>query len=709
MALPVPNLDDLQFQRDLVDEARLRIIRYCPEWTEYNVSDPGITLIELFAWMTEMIVYRLNKVPDKNYIKFLDMVGVELMPAASAEADLTFRLSAPFPLSAESNTPAVVPSGLEVATNAMGDAPEVIFTTTEPLIINGPVLSQLRGDEFHKNYLPRLGIEIFPVFGAGRPQTGATVYLGFEDSNNIAGHILRLVFECERTEAVGIRREDPPLVWECSLGDGIWEEILPSNLEGEKDTTGGLNNERGEITFYLPRAFRPDQVYGRNAYWLRCRFEPRRPEQGRYTESPRVRNVQAFALGATTTAVNAVFNYFEDLGTSSGDPGQSFQLAFSPVLDLHEDETVEVEEIRDGLLVYVPWQRVKDFSKSDRFDRHFVLETATGQIHFGPSIRQPDGSVRQYGRVPEVGRRIRITKYRYGGGVAGNVPTGRISVMRSAVPYIDRVTNMRRATGGRDQETLEEAKERARREMRAQYRAVTAEDFENLALSAGREIARVKCLAPSTTDSALPPGMVELLVVPAVADAIFAGDLSRLQLTERTINRVQQYLDEYRLLTTMLRVREPKYIGVKVRAEIVVSEHIRPEIVLGRVAEVLRQYLSPLAPSGQNLLPEGVVDPPWQGWPFGRSLYVAELYSLIQQVPGVKHVLDVQIRQRPVLPNKEAPPLGQLEDFAGATAGNLAGAGGQDNTLNLVTGKVLLVPADSLLCSLEHEIELVEL
>ncbi len=709
MALPVPNLDDLQFQRDLVDEARLRIIRYCPEWTEYNVSDPGITLIELFAWMTEMIVYRLNKVPDKNYIKFLDMVGVELMPAASAEADLTFRLSAPFPLSAESNTPAVVPSGLEVATNAMGDAPEVIFTTTEPLIINGPVLSQLRGDEFHKNYLPRLGIEIFHVFGAGRPQTGATFYLGFEDSNNIAGHILRLVFECERTEAVGIRREDPPLVWECSLGDGIWEEILPSNLEGEKDTTGGLNNERGEITFYLPRAFRPDQVYGRNAYWLRCRFEPRRPEQGRYTESPRVRNVQAFALGATTTAVNAVFNYFEDLGTSSGDPGQSFQLAFSPVLDLHEDETVEVEEIRDGLLVYVPWQRVKDFSKSDRFDRHFVLETATGQIHFGPSIRQPDGSVRQYGRVPEVGRRIRITKYRYGGGVAGNVPTGRISVMRSAVPYIDRVTNMRRATGGRDQETLEEAKERARREMRAQYRAVTAEDFENLALSAGREIARVKCLAPSTTDSALPPGMVELLVVPAVADAIFAGDLSRLQLTERTINRVQQYLDEYRLLTTMLRVREPKYIGVKVRAEIVVSEHIRPEIVLGRVAEVLRQYLSPLAPSGQNLLPEGVVDPNWQGWPFGRSLYVAELYSLIQQVPGVKHVLDVQIRQRPVLPNKEAPPLGQLEDFAGATAGNLAGAGGQDNTLNLVTGKVLLVPADSLLCSLEHEIELVEL
>lgn len=103
-------------------------------------------------------------------------------------------------------------------------------------------------------------------------------------------------------------------------------------------------------------------------------------------------------------------------------------------------------------------------------------------------MRQPDGSVRQYGRVPEVGlARVRVTKYRFGGGVAGNVAVGRISVMRSGRARVDRVTNMRRRpTGGRDQETLDEAKERARREMCAQYRVVTAEDFENLALSAGR-------------------------------------------------------------------------------------------------------------------------------------------------------------------------------------------------------------------------------
>ena len=87
MPLPAPNLDDLRFQRDLVDEARRRIIGYCPEWTDYNLSDPGITLIELFAWMTERLVYRLNRVPEKNYIKFLELLGTQLQPSSSAKVE----------------------------------------------------------------------------------------------------------------------------------------------------------------------------------------------------------------------------------------------------------------------------------------------------------------------------------------------------------------------------------------------------------------------------------------------------------------------------------------------------------------------------------------------------------------------------------------------------------------------------------------------
>ena len=72
---PQVQLDDRRFQ-DLVDEARLRIASSCPEWTEHNVSDPGITLIELFAWMTDMLVYRLNRIPDKLHVALLELLGV---------------------------------------------------------------------------------------------------------------------------------------------------------------------------------------------------------------------------------------------------------------------------------------------------------------------------------------------------------------------------------------------------------------------------------------------------------------------------------------------------------------------------------------------------------------------------------------------------------------------------------------------------------
>ena len=93
MSLPAPELDDRRFQ-DIVDEAKRRITRLCPEWTDHNVSDPGVALIELFAWMTEMTLYRLNQVPDRLYVKFLELVGVELFSAVPARVDLLFTLTA---------------------------------------------------------------------------------------------------------------------------------------------------------------------------------------------------------------------------------------------------------------------------------------------------------------------------------------------------------------------------------------------------------------------------------------------------------------------------------------------------------------------------------------------------------------------------------------------------------------------------------------
>lgn len=698
MSLPEPILDDLRFQRDLVDEARRRIIRYCPEWTDYNLSDPGITLIELFAWMTEMMVYRLNRVPEKNYVRFMDMLGVKLQPATSARTELTFRLSAPFPLGPDDDTLAVVPQGTEVATRAMDEEPEVIFTTDHKLLVTGPTLTQLRREgDFHKNYLPRLGIEDFYAFHPIRPKVGDTFYLGFDESQDLSGYVLQLAFQCGRTQATGVRREDPPLVWEVSVGDGQWEEVPLSTRPGEKDTTGGLNNPEGSLVLYLPLEMKPDQVHGRNAYWVRCRLEPRRKEQGMYTESPRIKQVAAYSLGGTVMATNAVIVEDELLGQSEGEPGQIFKLIHAPILDLREGETVEVEENHYGEIVFVPWQYVPNFATSDRHDRHFTVDTATGEVMFGPSIRQPDGTVKQYGRVPEAGRRLRFTRYRYGGGVIGNVPAGKIQVLKSALPYIDRVTNLERAEGGRDQELLDEAKVRAQRELRAQHRAVTAEDYEDLTIGASRVVARVKCRTPGSGGngaSALPPGTVELLVVPAVANSIWAQDLTQLHLEPEVRAVIAQHLDQYRLLTTTLHIREPRYYGVQALVEIVPSEYSQPELVQSRVLDALRFYLSPLSLDEQLERPAGLNESQWQGWPFGRDLYLSELYSLIQQVPGVKHVRDVQISYREVNPQREERGVVEREE--------------EEERMSLVTQRYLAVPDDALLCSLNHLVKLVE-
>ena len=70
----------------------LDIARLCPAWTDHNVSDPGVTLVELFAWMTEMLLYRLNRVPEKSYITFMELMGVKIAPPLPAHTDLTFWL-----------------------------------------------------------------------------------------------------------------------------------------------------------------------------------------------------------------------------------------------------------------------------------------------------------------------------------------------------------------------------------------------------------------------------------------------------------------------------------------------------------------------------------------------------------------------------------------------------------------------------------------
>src|SRR3954469_23888401 len=109
MPLPDPDLADRRFQ-DLVDDAKRWVQARADRWTDHNVSDPGVTLIETFAHMVDQLLYRLNRVPDRNYVKFLDLIGVTLFPPTAARVPVTFWLSGP------QEETVTVPEGTPVAT-----------------------------------------------------------------------------------------------------------------------------------------------------------------------------------------------------------------------------------------------------------------------------------------------------------------------------------------------------------------------------------------------------------------------------------------------------------------------------------------------------------------------------------------------------------------------------------------------------------------
>src|SRR5438105_8181448 len=132
--IPAPKLDDRTYA-DIVAEAMRLIPRYCPEWTNHNASDPGITLVELTAWMTELILYRLNRVPEKNYLAFLDLIGVRLRSPQPAHTLLAFDL-------VEGADRQTIKEGTQVDTPQAADEDTVVFETERELLVTGVKLDR---------------------------------------------------------------------------------------------------------------------------------------------------------------------------------------------------------------------------------------------------------------------------------------------------------------------------------------------------------------------------------------------------------------------------------------------------------------------------------------------------------------------------------------------------------------------------------------
>lgn len=623
MGLEAPRLDDRSFQ-DIVEEARARIPHLTQEWTALSPSDPGLTLVELFAWMSDIILYRLNRVPEKHYIKFMELIGMHLQEATPARSDVTFWLSAPQEESIE------IPNGVEVATHRTEASPAIVFTTDGAKTIEVPdlacVMTSSRTEEGRTfteiDAVKALaGIQSFVVFPSSPPAENDALYLGFE--NDISKHLLGVELQVDTAEGAGVDPFNPPFTWEVQSAAA--EELQWVALEKDDDTTMALNVS-GTVKLHLPE-MKQSTHNGKLAYWIRLRLGA--SEAGNYYDvSPQINRLGVAAWGATVSATNVSRIKQEIVGRSDGTPGQTFFLNHIPVVARTQGEHVVVMA-PDG--TETPYFEVTDFSQSREQDRHFTIDSNSGEIHFGPALPQPDGSIKRYGAIPPKGHIIKMTAYRSGGGQAGNVAPQAICELKTSLPYIDTIANRKPASGGMDAESLENAMLRVPGYLRSLQRAVTPEDYEYLAMQSDASrgyIGRVYCLHPPLTNR----GEVQVLIIPNVP--VRSGFISpeSLELADDVRDSVYSYLNERRLLSTKLEVITPAYQWVETEVHFRLQRHAHAEQVTRAVEERLYAFLNPLV---------GGID--GKGWPFGRDVLSSDVSAALLAVPGVESVMQVKL------------------------------------------------------------------
>jgi len=628
--LPEMILDDVRFQ-ELVSEARTRIVRHSPAWTEHNVSDPGITLIELFAWLTEILSYRINRIPDRLHEALLELVGVRPAPPQQAGVDLRFILTEP--------VGAVIPEGTEVSAPRTAGGDLVVFRTDTELQVPALGLSGYavqRGGEtlsapVHDG-IAEPGDSAQEPFGRP-PAVDDALLLGFAEP--IGGLVVRLQLDCTLAEAEGAQSGEPGLRWETLGADGEWHQATVIS-----DETGAFLLGGGAITVEVPSEAAPANLADGPMHWLRCRAAQGADGSDTcYRRGPSVNSVSAEVIGGVVRGHHAATVENELIGSSEGIAGASYRLRHHPVLTLGPGEVLEVRE--QGADEWVRWRPVESFSLSGPADRHFQIVPPTGELRFGPAIRQPDGGWRRYGAVPPAGAALRFSSYRYGGGTIGNVAARALSVVSPSLTGVAAATNPRPATGGMDPEPLEEARERARLEIRARTRAVTAEDFERLTVAASPEVARSICT------SAQAGGAVRVHLLPRVDPADRQLELAELTPDEELMRKVATALERRRLLGTSIRLLPARLRGVSVVVDVRVSPLADLERVQQDVEHALYVYLNPLIGGS----PTGVGN----GWQAGRALNPGELFGIVYAIDGVEFVNLLRMYETDLVTGAQAP------------------------------------------------------
>jgi predicted phage baseplate assembly protein len=615
MPLTEPNLDDRKFEQILAD-LRFRIPRYTKEWTNFNDSDPGMTLLQLFAWLSESMLFRMNQVPRKNYIKFLKLLGEELEPPEPAHAHLTFvttGVTAP-PVLARSQVSAQADDG--------GEA--LVFETEEDLDLISPpldVVALFDGANFvnatAQNQVP--GTKYKP-FGAA-PVAGNALYLGFVPPDPLPPMpqsffpqkmTFRVFLPPEATagkaqKAAGEAKPVVPpvkLTWEYRPKEGDpWQR-----LNVFEDETAAFTRE-GYIGVAGPQDIQPvleARLNPKPRFWIRVRLE-----SGRNYAAGRAPEID-FLRPNTVKALNLSTVRGEILGETEGHPKEQFTLQHRPVSSLEIQVLSPTgEEVVSSTGEVEQWKKVPDFFSSGKDDAVYRLNGDGGIVHFG------DGD---HGRIPEAGLQIVAKEYRYGGGARGNLAgAGKISNPLTNLIGVEKVTNERPAVGGSDEQTLDDILLKGPSILRRRDRAVTPEDFRSLVEEVGG-IAHAKALPLFHPDhpGVEVPGALTVVVVPDNEDKPPkpSGEL---------IAALCEMLDQKRLLTTEVFVKEPRYAEIRVEARVAANAYASFDSVVRDVLAALNQQLDPRHAE------------------FGQDLSPTRLYNTILQVEKVTAVLALNI------------------------------------------------------------------
>ncbi len=578
----------------------------------------------------------MGKVPLLNYLKFLQLLGIELNPAEPAQAEITFPVVDGF-----TDPYVIVPERTQVAATSTDGSPPLIFETERALIAFAPRLKSLQAfdgydysDIHADNDEPGQGFE---PFGPLATQDSAFL-LGFDYAGAFPPSV-------ELNLAVWVfRQEARPAPYSCDLPQTqtypsaqiVWEYWNGSAwrpLSLIKDETLAFT-QTGHISLKTPlKGQISKDTIGEEKdprYWLRARLQ-----RSAYERPPKLLAIRTNTI--TATQAETVRN--EVLGGSTGLPNQVFTLANKPVLS--NSLILQVDE-GDGN-GFQNWTQVADFFGSAPTDHHYVLDRTNGEVRFGNGFQgaipvanpnNPDGNVL-------------ALEYRFGGGMSGNVAAGRLQTLLTSLAGIDEngVTNLQAAYGGRDEELLAQAQERARQSLKNKCRAVTDEDFEALAKEAAN-IARAKALPLYHPDfpAVQVPGVVSVVVVPDSADPTPMP-------SDGTLRTVCAYLNVRRLLTTEVYVIAPTYQKVQINAEIIAQDTADVAEVKDGIDNALLSYFHPLHGGEDH-----------QGWPFGGAIYYSRVYQQVFNVPGVERIEHLTI----VLDGEEAPECTNVPILEGA-------------------------------------------